>query len=128
MERSMADDLNILRLLDPHGLPHAIECDGRMYVPQETCTYRPTEVATCFDENDVEIETNEPSEDCGTFICSSCGFEMLFGYDMGWFEEEPPYKPYFKFCPGCGARVVADGQGDERSTDQEIGRKTAFDN
>ena len=107
-----ADDLKVLRLLEPQGCPDAIECDGQRYVPQETCTYHPTEYATRFDENDEEIETNDPAEGCGTFECSACGFEMMFG-DMGWFDDEPPYKPYFKFCPNCGARVVMEGESDD---------------
>jgi ribosomal protein S27AE len=37
---------------------------------------------------------------------------MMFG-DMGWFDEEPPYKPHFKFCPNCGARVFMEG-GEEQ--------------
>ena len=112
MARDKADDLRVLRLLEPQGCPDAIECDGQRYVPQNVCTYEPTEFAVRFDENDNEIETLDPSEECGTFQCSACGFEMMFG-DMGWFDEEPPYKPYFSFCPKCGARVVMDGEAND---------------
>lgn len=112
MGRAKTDDLKVLRLLEPQGCPDAIECDGQRYVPQNTCSYDPTEYATRFDENDNEVETFEPSEDCQSFQCSACGFEMMFG-DMGWFGEEPPYKPYFSFCPNCGARVAIAGEADD---------------
>lgn len=112
MVGAKTDDLKVLRFLEPQGCPDAIECNGQRYVPQETCTYQPTEYETRFDENDEEIETNDPAEDCVAFECSACGFEMMFG-DMGWFDYEPPYKPYFKFCPNCGARVVMEGQADD---------------
>ena len=112
MARAKTDDLRVLRLLEPQGCPDAIECDGQRYVPQNTCAYHPTEIATRYDENDNEIETDEPSEGCSTFECSACGFEMMFG-DMGWFEEKQPYKPLFTFCPNCGARVVMEGENDD---------------
>ena len=110
MAKAKTDDLKVLRLLEPQGCPDAIECDGQRYVPQNVCTYEPSVYAVRFDENDNEIDTFEHAYDCSTFTCSACGFEMLFGYDMGWFEDEPPYKPFFKFCPNCGARVVMGGE------------------
>lgn len=112
MLEAKTDGMKVLSLLEPQGCPDAIECDGQLYVPQETCTYSPTEYETRFDENDEEIETNDPAEDCGTFECSACGFEMMYG-ELGWFDEEPPYKPNFNFCPECGARVVMEGQDDD---------------
>lgn len=71
-----------------------------------TCVYEPTETLTRWDENDNEHETNEPDFDCGTFACSRCGYEMLYGDEGGWFDTEPPYAPHFKFCPNCRARVL----------------------
>ncbi len=102
----MTKSIRVLSMSESHGCPDLIEYGGRRYALQETCTYEPSEFATRFDENDEEVETYEPSEDCGSFECSACGFDMLFGYDMGWFDEEPPYKPHFKYCPNCGARVL----------------------
>lgn len=101
--------MRVLRLPEPQGSPDYIECDGQRYVPENTCTFYPNETETRFDEDDNEIETNEPSENCDAFECSACGFPMMFG-DMGWFDEEQPYKPRFKFCPNCGARVVMEGE------------------
>lgn len=71
-----------------------------------TCVYEPTETLTRWDENDHEHETNEPDFDCATFACSRCGYEMLYGDEVGWFDTEPPYTPHFKFCPNCSARVL----------------------
>ena len=107
----------VLRLLGPQGLPDIIDCDGQSYVPQHVCTYYPTEFLTRFDEHDNEIETNDPSYDCGSFECSACGFEMMFG-EMGWFDEETPYKPHFNYCPNCGAKVVSPEEfyGDVKET------------
>ena len=72
----------------------------------DTCVYEPTESVSYWDENDREHETNRPSEECSTFACSRCGYEMLYG-EAGWFDEEPPYTPHFKRCPECGCRVVS---------------------
>lgn len=71
-----------------------------------TCTYEPTETLNYWDEQDREHDTNQPDTECGTFSCSWCGNEMLYGEDGGWFDTEPPYAPLFMFCPGCGARVL----------------------
>mgnify|MGYP001025734575 CR=1 FL=1 len=97
----------VLRLVERMGEPDVIECDGVTYVPQQTCTFTPNEIASRFDENDEEIETDEPADDCDAFSCSVCGYDMMFG-DCGWFELEPPYKPNFKFCPNCGSKEVTD--------------------
>ena len=72
----------------------------------DTCVYEPTESVSYWDDNDREHETNRPSEECSTFACSRCGYEMLYG-EIGWFDEEPPYTPHFKRCPECGCRVVS---------------------
>lgn len=72
----------VLRLLEPQGEPDIIECDGRLYVPDEEC-------------------------DC--FTCSKCGQELMFDWsgEYSWFEPEYPYKPInLKYCPGCRARVL----------------------
>lgn len=71
----------------------------------DTCTYEPTETISYFDRNDVEHETNWPDYECASFMCVKCNYEMMYG-DIGWFEEEPPYKPRFKYCPNCGRRVL----------------------
>lgn len=70
----------------------------------ETCVYLPDEVLTYWDENDIEHETNEPAEDCGSFSCNKCGYTMMYG-DIGWFDLRPPHKPLFNYCPNCGRRV-----------------------
>ncbi len=70
-----------------------------------TCTYEPEEYLIIWDEDDNEIEINEPDEDCPAFECSNCGHEMLYG-EMGWFDEELPYTPHFRYCPNCGFKVV----------------------
>lgn len=81
------------------------------YVPERTCRYVPELCMTVIDEDGHEVETDEPHEECDVFYCSYCGYEMRFGPE-GWFDEEPPYKPYFLYCPGCGARVGVKGHGD----------------
>lgn len=117
MTQAVTNGMRVLHLSGPHGRPDLIECDGQRYAPQETCTYEPTEFATRFDEKGEEVETYEPAEDCDSFSCSACGYEMRFDYDIGWFDDYPPYKPYFKFCPNCGARVVS---LDERPTTMSV--------
>lgn len=72
-----------------------------------TCHFIPDVTSTIIGENGEEIESNAPSVGCSAFECSICGFAMMYD-DYGcysWFENFPPYKPYFKFCPGCGAKV-----------------------
>lgn len=69
-----------------------------------TCTYEPEETRGYRDEEGFEHETSEPSDGCASFACSECGFVMPRG--IGWFDDEPPYKPHFSFCPGCGSRLV----------------------
>ena len=71
-----------------------------------TCTYEPEAYLIRWDEDDTEIETAEPDEECCYFECSNCGSQMLYGYDGGWFKDEPPYTPYFNYCPYCGFKVV----------------------
>lgn len=70
-----------------------------------TCTFTPELMATRWDEDDNEIDTNEPGYGCPAFDCSNCGYPMMYGCD-GWFDEEPPYTPHFHYCPNCGLRVV----------------------
>lgn len=72
----------------------------------DTCTYEPTETFNYYDRDDIEHETNWPDYDCGSFMCDKCNYEMLYGGDYSWFDEEPPYKPHFKYCPNCGRRVI----------------------
>lgn len=80
--------------------------DTGKYVRERACRYEPEEFAFRIDEEGNEIDdVYEPSEDCSAFVCSECGGSMLYGYDMGWFDDKPPYKPYFSFCPYCGSRV-----------------------
>ena len=59
---------------------HAIEVDGRKYVPERTCRDLSGEDGTVFEYYD--------------FGCSECGFASC-AVDA-------------KFCPECGARVVAE--------------------
>lgn len=80
--------------------------DTGKYVRERTCRYEPEEFDFPIDEDGNEVDgVYEPSEDCAAFVCSECGGSMLYGYDMGWFDDKPPYKPYFGFCPYCGSRV-----------------------
>ena len=72
---------------------------------ERTCRYLPEAYEIWFDENDVEHETDVASQECGCFYCTACGYAMMFGPE-GWFGEDPPYKAHFRYCPGCGARVV----------------------
>lgn len=76
--------------------------------PERTCRFIPDYIATVYDEDDNEVDTEEPSEDCCAFECTECGGAMIYG-DMGWFDTEPPYKPHFEYCPYCGAKVVENG-------------------
>lgn len=72
---------------------------------RRTCRFEPETTATAYDEDDNEIDTGEPADDCDAFACSECGGMMMYG-DYGWFETEKPHKPRFDFCPYCGARVM----------------------
>ena len=75
------------------------------HVEPDTCTYEPDETLNYFDDQDREHETNYPDYGCGSFSCSKCGNEMIFG-DGGWFDLEPPYSPNFKHCTECGRPVI----------------------
>lgn len=76
--------------------------------PERTCHFEPDVTEIKYDENDNEIETGEPAEDCSAFECSECGYPMLYDPDIGWFDYCEPYKPHFKYCPNCGAKVIHD--------------------
>lgn len=76
--------------------------------PERTCHFEPDVTEIKYDENDNEIETGEPAEDCSAFECSECGYPMLYDPDVGWFDCCEPYKPHFKYCPNCGAKVMHD--------------------
>lgn len=81
---------------------------------ERTCHFEPDVIEVLLDEdgNEIldadgnEIETGEPAEDCSAFECSECGYPMLYDPDIGWFDYCEPYKPHFKYCPNCGAKVV----------------------
>lgn len=77
--------------------------------PERTCHFEPDVTEIKYDENDNEIETGEPAEDCSAFECSECGYLVLYDPYIGWFDYCEPYKPHFKYCPNCGAKVVCDG-------------------
>lgn len=99
----------VLRLLEPQGEPDIIECDGRLYVPDEECEFVPEEFDTVWDEEDQCLRIAKPSDDCDCFTCSKCGQNLMFdwGGEYSWFEPEYPYKPIsLKYCPGCRARVL----------------------
>lgn len=74
--------------------------------PERTCRYEPEMYAVRIEEDGTEIVTDEPDDECECFVCSECSYCMMFGADSGWFGTEPPYKAHFRYCPGCGARVV----------------------
>ncbi len=84
--------------------------------PERTCHFEPDVIEVLLDEdgNEIldadgnEIETGEPAEDCSAFECSECGYPMIFDPDIGWFDYWSPYKPHFKYCPNCGAKVIHD--------------------
>lgn len=76
--------------------------------PERTCHFEPDVTEIKYDENDNEIETGEPAEDCSAFECSECGYPMLYDPDIGWFDYCEPYKPHFKYCCNCGAKVIHD--------------------
>lgn len=98
----------LLRLLEPQGEPDIIECDGKLYVPDKVCEFVPEEFETVYDEEDQGWHIGNPGEDCWYFSCSECGQDLMFSWtgEYTWFEPERPYKPYLKYCPGCGARVL----------------------
>ena len=109
--------VKVLRIIQPQGLPDVIECDHERYARQEVCCYVPEELKTVYDEEGNEVETFEPDDDCEVFGCSACGNPMMFSRDGdGWFDEVPPYKPRFSYCPNCGARVttIEEVYGDEQ--------------
>ena len=41
-----SEESRVLRLLEPQGDPDIIECDGRLYVPDEECEFVPEEFDT----------------------------------------------------------------------------------
>lgn len=73
-----------------------------------TCNYEPDSKYWYFDDSGIEIETNDPSEDCCAFECDICGYPMMFSSEgeQTNFEPDPPYTPYFNYCPNCGAKVM----------------------
>lgn len=104
-----SEESRVLRLLEPQGEPDIIECDGRLYVPDEECEFVPAEFDTVWDEEGQCLRIAKPSDDCGCFTCSKCGQELMFDWsgEYSWFEPEYPYKPIsLKYCPGCRARVL----------------------
>lgn len=104
-----SEESRVLRLIEPQGDPDIIECDGRLYVPDEECEFVPEEFDTVWDEEDQCLRIAKPSDDCYCFTCSKCGQELMFDWSGGysWFEPEYPYKPIsLKYCPGCRARVL----------------------
>lgn len=44
--------------------------------PERTCHFEPDVTEIKYDENDNEIETGEPAEDCSAFECSEFGHPM----------------------------------------------------
>lgn len=104
-----SEESRVLRLIEPQGDPDIIECDGRLYVPDEECEFVPEEFDTVWDEEDQCLRIVKPSDDCDCFTCSKCGQELTFDWsgEYSWFEPEYPYKPIsLKYCPGCRARVL----------------------
>ena len=51
----------VLRLLEPQDEPDIIECDGRLYVPDEECEFVPEEFDTVWDEEDQCLRIALPS-------------------------------------------------------------------
>ena len=72
---------------------------------EHTCVYVPAEYEVIYHDDDTEEVTADPAWDCDAFKCSECEYLMIYG-DGGWFDEEPPYRPRFSYCPNCGAKVV----------------------
>lgn len=94
--------------------------------PDDVCYYLPDDAGyTWRDEHGREhYEEDSASEDCGSASCDRCGNPMLVG-DDGWFtgwdklgewwendgRRETYHKGYllrptFRFCPGCGRKVI----------------------
>lgn len=103
-----SEESRVLRLLEPQGEPDIIECDGRLYVPDEECEFVPEEFVEFFDDDDRLVRIGKPSEDCQYFVCTKCGERLMFDWDgeRSWFEPEYPYKPFLKHCPECGAKAL----------------------
>lgn len=77
-------------------------------IERPTCEFIPSDFEVIFDEEDQEIELPEPSDNCDSFYCSRCGYELAYDNYEGcsWFESKYPYEPYgLNCCPGCGAVV-----------------------
>ncbi len=73
-----------------------------------TCEFVPTSFRVAYDEEDRAITYGEPSDDCDSFSCSRCGYELMYekGGSYSWFTDSYPYKPNgLRWCPGCGAIV-----------------------
>lgn len=104
ISRALSVDLTIGGEAAANVLAELIEPE-----PERTCHFEPDVTEIKYDENDNEIETGEPAGDCSAFECSECGYPMLYDPDIGWFDYCEPYKPHFKYCPNCGAKVVCDG-------------------
>lgn len=73
---------------------------------KDSCEYVPEMCEMYIDDDGNEHETDEPHEECSAFICDKCDYSMAFGDDWSWFDTLPPYKPYFKYCPNCGRKVI----------------------
>lgn len=56
--------------LNRRAEPDIIECDGRLYVPDEECEFVPEEFDTVWDEEDQCLRIAKPSDDCDCFTCS----------------------------------------------------------
>lgn len=105
----MSDEKRVLYILEPQDEPDVIECDGKLYVPDRECEFIPSAFETQWDEDDRCLRIGKPSEDCDSFMCSECEYELMYDYtgEYSWFDSEYPYEPHgLRYCPGCGARVL----------------------
>lgn len=60
---------------------------------------------------------NKDYDDCDQFVCSNCGIELQDWHAVERSEDDGDitYHEYeFRFCPNCGARIVKEGERNER--------------
>lgn len=67
---------------------------------QRECTFIPEKLMQRKDGATLRL----PAKDCHVMYCSHCRNNMPF--IRFFFEEKPPYRPKFRFCPYCGRKVA----------------------
>lgn len=105
---ALAEEIDLLIQFDLEGidLPKDYAIETELFEAKRgTCSYVPSTFDICYDDDDNEIMSMDPADDCGEFVCDNCGGVLMYG-DMGWFQDTPPYGYRGNYCPWCGEVVV----------------------